>query len=52
MRLLLVNGRASYQSIGNELNLSSNAVKSRVMRMIDDGAIGRFIAQIKLQAFG
>lgn len=52
MRLLLVNGRASYQSIGNELNLSSNAVKSRVMKMIDDGAIGRFIAQIKLQAFG
>lgn len=50
--MLLVNGRASYQSIGKELHLSSNAVKSRIMKMIDDGAIGRFIVQIKLQAFG
>lgn len=52
MRMLLVNGRASYQSIGSELGLSSNAVKSRVMKMIDDGVIARFIAKIKLEAFG
>ncbi len=52
MRILLVSGRASYQSIGNELDLSSNTVKSRVMKMIDDGAIGRFIAQIKLEKCG
>ena len=50
--MLLVNGRASYQSISSELGLSSNAVKSHVMKMIDDGVIARFIAQIKLQAFG
>lgn len=50
--MLLVNGRASYQSVGNELRLSSNAVKNRVMKMIDDGVIARFIAQIKLEAFG
>lgn len=50
--MLLVNGRASYQSIGSELGLSSNAVKSRVMKMIDDGVIARFIAKIKLEAFG
>lgn len=50
--MLLVNGRASYQSVGNELRLSSNAVKNHVMKMIDDGVIARFIAQIKLEAFG
>ena len=52
MRMLLVNGRASYQSISSELGLSSNAVKSRVMKMIDDSVIARFIAKIKLEAFG
>ncbi len=50
--MLLVNGRASYQSIGNEMKLSSNAVKSRVMRMIDDNVISRFVSNIKLEAFG
>jgi DNA-binding Lrp family transcriptional regulator len=52
MRILLVNGRASYQSIGDELKLSSNAVKNRVMRMIDEGAIGRFVTQVRLEKFG
>lgn len=52
MRMLLVNGRASYQAVGDELGLSSNAVKNRVMKMIDEGTIGRFIAQIKLETFG
>lgn len=52
MRMLLVNGRASYQSIADELDMSSNAVKNRVMKMIDEGTIGRFITQVKLEAFG
>jgi len=52
MRMLLVNGRASYQNIGNQLHLSSNTVKNRVMKMIDNGTIDRFISQIKVQAFG
>ncbi|MFQ5969309.1 MAG: winged helix-turn-helix transcriptional regulator [Nitrososphaerales archaeon] len=52
MRILLANGRASYQTIGGELGLSGNTVKNRVMEMIDDGVIARFIAQIKLEAFG
>ena len=52
MRMLLINGRTSYQSIGNELVLSSNTVKARVMKMIDDGAIVRFLANVKLEAFG
>ena len=52
MRMLLINGRASYQSIGDELRLSSNAVKARVMKMIDNGAIVRFLTNIKLEAFG
>jgi len=52
MRMLLINGRASYKSIGDELGLSSNTVKARVMKMIDEGAIVRFFANIKLEAFG
>jgi DNA-binding Lrp family transcriptional regulator len=50
--MLLINGRASYQSIGDELGLSSNTVKMRVMKMIDEGAIVRFLANVKLEAFG
>jgi len=52
MRMLLINGRASYQSIGNELGLSSNTVKARVMKMIDEGTIVRFLTNVKLEAFG
>ena len=52
MRMLLINGRASYQSMGDELGLSSNTVKTRVMKMIDEGAIVRFLANVKLEAFG
>jgi len=52
MRMLLINGKASYQSIGDELGLSSNTVKARVMKMIDEGAIVRFLTNVKLEAFG
>lgn len=52
MRVLLVNGRASYQSIGEELKLSSNAIKSRVMKMIDEGVIAHFDTQLKLESLG
>ena len=52
MRMLLINGRASYQSIGDELGLSSNTVKTRAMKMIDEGAIVRFLTNVKLEAFG
>jgi len=52
MRMLLINGRASYQSIGDELGLSSNTVKARVMKMIDEGTIVRFLTNVKLESFG
>lgn len=52
MRMLLINGRDSYQSIGHELGLSSNTVKARVMKMIDEGTIVRFLTNVKLEAFG
>lgn len=52
MRMLLINGRASYRSIGDELELSSNTVKTRVMKMIEEGAIVRFLTNVKLEAFG
>jgi len=52
MRVLLINGRASYQTIGKELGLSGNTVKTRVTKMIKDGAIMRFLTNVKLEAFG
>lgn len=52
MRTLLVNGRASYQTIGDAVGLSSNTSKVRVMRMMKSGAIVRFLANVKLEALG
>jgi DNA-binding Lrp family transcriptional regulator len=52
MRTLLINGRAPYRAIGDELGLSSNTVKARVMRMMDEGTIVRFHTRVKMEAFG
>lgn len=52
MRALLVNGRATYQTIGNDLGLSSSTVKARVSKMINESVIVRFLANVKLEAFG
>lgn len=52
MRALLINGRASHQSIGDDLGLSSNTVKMRIMRMIEEGAIVKFHTNVMVEAFG
>lgn len=52
MRMLLINGRAPHQSIGDELGLSSNTVKARIMRMVKEGTIERFHTTVKVEAFG
>jgi DNA-binding Lrp family transcriptional regulator len=52
MRTLLVSGRASYQTIGDAVGLSSNAAKARVMRMMKSGTIVRFVTNVKLEALG
>lgn len=52
MRALLINGRASHQSIANELGLSSNTVKSRIAKMLEDRVIVRFLTNVKLETFG
>ncbi len=52
MRMLVINSRASYQSIGHEVGLSSNAVKTRIRKMMDGGAIMQYDARVKLEAFG
>jgi DNA-binding Lrp family transcriptional regulator len=52
MRTLLVSGRASYNTIGDAVGLSSNTVKTRVMKMMKDGAIVRFLTNVKLEALG
>ncbi len=52
MRRLLINGRASHQSISKELGLSSNTVKTRIGRMMKEGAIEDFHTTVKVEAFG
>lgn len=52
LRLLTVNGRASYGSIGAEVNLSAPAVKRRVDRLRDAGVIMGFTVRVDPAAAG
>lgn len=52
MRALLANSRASYQTVGRQLGLGSGTIKARVIRMMKEGMIIRFLANVKLEAFG
>lgn len=52
LRALLMDGRASYKSIGKIVGLSTSTVRSRVLNMISTGLITRFIASLDLTALG
>ncbi|GBC74671.1 hypothetical protein HRbin05_00716 [archaeon HR05] len=52
LRALLMDGRASYKSIGRIVGLSTSTVRSRVLNMISTGLITRFIASLDLTALG
>ncbi|MCS6767936.1 MAG: AsnC family transcriptional regulator [Candidatus Nitrosocaldus sp.] len=52
LRVLLMDGRASYRSIGRRVGLSTSTVRSRVLNMLNSGLITRFIASLDLTALG
>ncbi|GAA1323001.1 Lrp/AsnC family transcriptional regulator [Pseudonocardia xinjiangensis] len=52
IRILLADGRASFQAIGRQVNLSAPAVKRRVDQMVARGEIAGFTAVIDPSALG
>ncbi|MFW9966693.1 MAG: winged helix-turn-helix transcriptional regulator [Candidatus Thorarchaeota archaeon] len=46
------NCRMPYQSLARKLDISSNAVKKRVDRLIQEGVIERFTIELSLEMFG
>jgi DNA-binding Lrp family transcriptional regulator len=52
LKILLVDGRATYHEIGTRVNLSSPAVKRRVDRMVAQGRISHFTAVVDPGALG
>jgi DNA-binding Lrp family transcriptional regulator len=49
---LAMNCRLPYQSIARKLGVSSNAVKKRVDRLVDEGVITNFTVELSLAMFG
>lgn len=49
---LQANCRTTYQSIARKLGISSNAVKKRVDKLLQDGVIVRFVTELSLEMFG
>lgn len=52
LALLRDDGRAAYAAIGAKVGLSASAVKRRVDRMLDEGVITGFTAQVDPEALG
>jgi Lrp/AsnC family leucine-responsive transcriptional regulator len=52
LRLLQANGRETYDSVGEQVGLSSSAVLRRVKRMEEAGVIDRYVALVKPEAVG
>jgi Lrp/AsnC family transcriptional regulator for asnA, asnC and gidA len=52
LKALAANGRASYQEIANELNVSRVTVHERVKKLINKGIISGIYAQINPEALG
>ncbi len=52
LEILDEDSRTPYDLIGKRVNLTGNAVRTRVIRMIEDGVIERFIFKIHPSIFG
>lgn len=52
MALLVRDGRASYQQLAREVNLSANTVAERVRRLERDGVIRGYHAELNLEPLG
>jgi DNA-binding Lrp family transcriptional regulator len=52
LKLLTLNSRTSYRSIGKTLGVSVNTVRSRINELILNKAIEHFVAQVNFSVFG
>lgn len=52
LRILIRDCRTSYRSIGLSIDMSTNAIKTRVKRLISEGIIQRFVTFIDHTIFG
>ncbi len=52
LRELAEDGRMSYRELGERVGLSATAVAARTQRLIDEGVISGFVAQINHRALG
>ncbi len=52
LKLLISDGRASYNSIASRIGISTSSVISRVNNMIREGVIDRFLARVNLEQLG
>eukprot|EP01030_Chromulinospumella_sphaerica_P009484 gene9484-9293_t len=52
LRILQINGRATYDDIGAQIGLSPSAVLRRVKRLEEAGVIDRYVALVKPEAVG
>jgi Lrp/AsnC family leucine-responsive transcriptional regulator len=52
LRTLQVDGRATYDVIGEQVGLSASAVLRRVKRLEESGVIDRYVALVKPEAVG
>jgi DNA-binding Lrp family transcriptional regulator len=52
LRVLIRNSRSSYRQIALSIGLSTNAAKTRVLRLISSGVIRQFFTTVNVAAFG
>ncbi|HEY7110781.1 MAG TPA: winged helix-turn-helix transcriptional regulator [Nitrososphaeraceae archaeon] len=52
LRLLIGDSRSSYRQIAITIGLSTNAVKTRILRLISSGVIRQFFTTVNVAAFG
>ncbi len=52
LREMMANCRTSYRAIARKTGLSPNAAKNRVVKLVEGGAITRFVVRLKTEAAG
>jgi Lrp/AsnC family leucine-responsive transcriptional regulator len=52
LRMLIRDSRSSYRQIALSIGLSTNAVKTRILRLVSSGVIRQFFTSVNVAAFG
>jgi DNA-binding Lrp family transcriptional regulator len=52
LRMLIRDSRSSYRQIALSIGLSTNAVKTRILRLVSSGVIRQFFTSVNVTAFG